>query len=119
MRHLTPTVLGLSLLAALGLSGCDTHTIVMQDNNVPYHEKAGQEWWTYQFVYHPNSQSYYEPYSKTHYWFSNGAWHAGPELPSALAPKADIGQVVRLQAGQLPFAQHGSVLTWEPVRMTE
>ena len=118
MRHLTPTVLGLAIVATAALTGCEssTHTIVMQDNGVPYHERQGQDWWNHQFVYHPNTQSYYEPYSETHFWFEDGAWHAGPALPNELKPRTDLGQVVKLQSDDLPFAQHGTVLVWEPVR---
>ncbi len=118
MRHLMPAVLGLATFALMPLVGCESsnHTIVMQDSGTPYHEKEGQNWWSYQFVYHPNTQTYYEPYSSTYYWFEEGAWHAGPELPTELIPKSDIAQVVKLQADELPFVQHRSVLTWQPVR---
>ena len=119
MRHLIPTILGATLITgAAALTGCEaeSRTITMQANGVPFHENSAQDWWNYQFIYHPNIQAYYQPYTGDWFWFQNDAWHAGPQLPNELTPKSELGQVVKLQSDHLPFMQHGTVLVWEPLR---
>lgn len=89
------------------LSGCESaqSTVTWQDNGMPRHEHPQQDWWHYQFVYHPFAHAYYEPYSATWFWFENGSWWYGEELPRGLNVNAEHAVVVKTR-WDLPFLQH-------------
>ena len=76
MRRAPTFLLALSLAATAFLAGgCETTTDVLwQANGTPHHKHPTQGWWSYQFVYYPNAQVYFEPYSKTWYWCEDGHW---------------------------------------------
>jgi hypothetical protein len=108
MRQLLVT---LSLAAAATtLGGCavSSESITFEDNGTPRHEHGWQDWWNYQMVYHPNDQVYYEPYSGTYHWFQDETWYTGDKLPRTLTPDPELAQVVFLQDGQFPWAQHNT-----------
>ena len=113
-----PLLVGLSLITMTTMLGCDSsqHTITMQDNGVPYHVHGSQDWWHYQFVYHPDAQTYFEPYTQTYFWYEEGAWHAGPESPPQLILDVDRAKVVKLRTDEMPFLQHTTVLASHPPR---
>jgi len=108
MRH---TLVTLSIAAAVAtLGGCavTSDTITFEDSGQPRHEHGWQDWWNFQFVYHPNDQVYFEPYTGTYHWFQNERWNTGSELPSAFSPDPDLAQVVFLQEDAFPWAQHNT-----------
>lgn len=98
------------------LAGCDSSAkvIAFQENGVPHHEHEWQDWWNYQFVYHPSCHAYFEPYTGTWYWFEDDAWHMGPELPTELTAEPRLARVVKLQRDSIPFLQHDTVVAWHP-----
>lgn len=101
----------LTLGAAL-LGGC-THSpsrsqVTWQDNGTPHTNHQNQQWWNYQFVYFPASQVYFEPYSKNFYWFEQGVWRQGTELPNHITLQNESPTVVKL-AQEQPYLQHHSV----------
>jgi len=99
-------------LASLPLviaAGCSSPSVVTwQDNGVPFHEHSFETWWNYQFVYHPSTQSYFEPWTQTHIWFEGDAWRMGSDLPRGLNPDPRYAQVVKVRS-DLPFLQHAWV----------
>ena len=117
MKRIKASVLGLLMVvAAYALAGCETATsISWQRDGVPHHQHPEQEWWHYQFVYHPNAQVYFEPYTKTYYWFEKGSWCAGAKPPTGLELNTQLATVVKLQQS-LPFVQHDTVLAWHPCK---
>ncbi len=109
MRHPLVT-LSLVAAAAAFSTGCATtsESITFQDDGTPRHEHGWQDWWNYQFVYHPNDQVYFEPYSGTYHWFADGTWRTGEELPATLNPEPRLAQVVFLQEDEFPWGQHNT-----------
>lgn len=111
---------GLALVAGgllAAATGCETESkITFQDNGIPRHEHGWQDWWNYQFVYYPEENVYYEPFTETYFWFDSDGWAQGDTLPRALYLDRTRAEVVRLQSDELPFIQQVSVSTWhEPV----
>jgi len=104
-RPLVP-VLALTV-CGLAVTGCESarSTVSWQANGMPRHEHPHQDWWHFQFVYYPNAQAYYEPYSQSWFWFENGSWWNGEALPRGMAPSASQAVVVRTR-WDLPFLQH-------------
>lgn len=116
MRYAAPIVLGPALVLVGLLTGCEAPAsrVALQENGVPCYETEGQPWWSYQFVYHPKAHVYYQPYIATYWWFEDGAWHRGTELPREFQLDMSLAQVVKLQSDTMPFLQHGTVLTMHP-----
>ena len=69
MIKVTRTGLGAAAVlgTAVAICGCQQakHPVSFQAVGPPMHEHPHQTWWTYQFVYHPEQQTYYEPYTRT------------------------------------------------------
>jgi len=109
MRHPLVT-LSLVAAAAAFSTGCavTSETIAFQEDGTPRHEHGWQDWWSHQFVYHPNDQVYFEPYTRTYHWFDGGTWRSGEELPSSLRPDPELAQVVFLQEDRFPWSQHNT-----------
>lgn len=112
---MTSTAYALTAAAALTigatmLGGCNhTHSqVTWQDDNTPRHVHQQQDWWNYQFVYFPVAQVYYEPYSETYYWFQDGLWREGNELPSHIKLQHETPHVVKLES-RYPYMQHHTV----------
>ena len=105
----------LMMMAAAGLTaGCSQDsTVTWQPDGMPHHVHPNQSWWTYEFVYHPNAQVYFEPYTKQYFWFEDGWWHAGDQPPGELVLDPSLATVVKLQQ-TAPYPQHGTVLAWHP-----
>lgn len=100
------------LTAACLLGGCNSpsHTQVQwQPDGQPQHTHHTEDWWQHQYVYHPNAQVYYEPYSRTFFWFENNQWNEGPELPQHFTLEQDRARVVKLKSPK-PHAQHDMVV---------
>lgn len=106
MRHALVTLSLAAAVATLGGCAVSSESVTFQDDGPPRHQHGWQDWWSYQFVYHPNDQLYFEPYTGTYHWFENETWRSGTELPNALSPDPSLAQVVFLQEGQFPWAQH-------------
>ncbi len=109
------TVFMLVAATCLGglMTGCEsndsTTQVTWQANGTPFHHDAEQDWWHYQFVYYPNKQVYFEPFSQTYYWYDISTWHEGTQLPQHITVHGDTPQVVKLKA-ELPFYQHDTVV---------
>lgn len=103
----TAAALGLSVALLGGCSQSRTQ-VTWQDNGTPHISHPHQQWWNYQFVYYPASQVYFEPHSQTYYWFQNGLWRQGSELPSHIPLQFENPVTVKLESEQ-PFMQHHSV----------
>lgn len=100
------------LLAVLGvalMSGCGAKTaITWQDNGTPVHQHPSQDWWQYQYVYYPQTQVYFEPFSHTWYWFEDELWHEGTELPQEFSVHNVNPRIVKLHS-MPPYEQHDYV----------
>ena len=99
-------------LGAALLGGC-THApsrsqVTWQQNGTPHTDHQNQSWWNYQFVYFPASQVYFEPHSKTFYWFEQGVWRQGDQLPQHVTLQNETPTVVKL-ASEEPYMQHHTV----------
>jgi hypothetical protein len=105
----------LSLAAMAGLTaGCaQESTVTWQPDGMPHHTHPNQNWWSYEFVYHPNAQVYFEPYTHQYFWFQDGWWHRGDQPPQELTLDPTLARVVKLQQTS-PYPQHGTVLAWHP-----
>lgn len=106
------SVLALSSVALFGLGGCSYKTgsdITFHPTTLPHHEHPQQEWWNYQFIYHPHAQVYFEPYTRMFFWFEDGEWVEGKKLPAQFVINPDYSQVVYLKT-PVPHAQHLTVV---------
>jgi len=103
------TAAALTTSAAM-LSGCTSAQtqVSWEADNTPQHTHQHQDWWNYQFVYYPQAQVYYEPHSKTYYWFADGIWNEGPVLPSRFVIRYDTPRVVKLES-RYPYMHHHTV----------
>ena len=112
-KRRTAVVLGLGVVAAFALSGCSAmqETVTWQDDGVPRHENSHQDWWNYEFVFHPHANVYYQPYTTMYFWCEDGVWRTGEKLPLVFAFNLDhrTAQVVKL-SHDLPFLQHDSTV---------
>jgi hypothetical protein len=116
MSKITTAALGTALaLSAFGLGGCQTHPhpITVNTTSSPMHQIPTNDWWNYQFVYFPPQQVYFEPYSRTYFWYDQGLWEEGQDLPKSIQMRGGDAVVVRLQ-NEKPYVQHESVLRWHP-----
>ena len=101
-------------VAAALLGGCTsfnpakTH-ISRTTGEVPFHQHPHHNWWHYKFAYYPKQQVYFEPYSQTYYWFAEGQWEQGPNLPETFSLDPHEVKTVRLLF-ERPYVQHLSVL---------
>jgi hypothetical protein len=99
---------------AAALAGCQTHQYpTAWEGSTFEHAHPYQNWWSYQFVYYPGQQVYFEPYTETYFWFENGLWEQGPELGENFAIDSSDAVVVKLQHKK-PYVQHCSVTVWHP-----
>lgn len=106
-------LIGAAAALSVTLGGCHRpdSTVSWEPNGMPSHVHPHQEWWSYQFVYHPRAQVYYEPYTQTYFWFADGMWEQGPEVPANIPLDARSANVVKLQQ-PAPYVQHASVVAW-------
>lgn len=102
-----------TLGAVLGLAGCghlSSHVVWEADGtpqHVPHNEQA---WWRYQFVYHPESQVYFNPYTHVYYWYTGHEWVEGQRLPAHFTLDKKLAQVVRVHS-KPPHVQHRTITT--------
>ena len=112
MIRCTPVLLAAAAVLATGCA--QDSEVTWLDNGMPYHGQSEQGWWHYQFVYHPNAQVYFEPHTKTYYWFEDNVWQSGSELPRELTPlDGRLARVVKLNEAE-PMLHHESVLAQNP-----
>lgn len=101
---------GLGAAVILGLAGCTTNSqVAWEADGTPQHTHPGQNWWRYQFVYHPDEQVYYNTYSQKYYWFEEGIWHEGKMLPTHIPLSGKHARAVKVFERQ-PHIQHDSVV---------
>jgi hypothetical protein len=109
---LTFSALTLTCLLAAGCQR-ETATVTWQTNGIPRHDNPDSELWRYQFVYHPDAQVYFEPYTGVYHWYAWGAWHRGTELPEYIAVDGRLAAVALLQTDR-PYMQHRTVAQIHP-----
>jgi len=105
------TVCALSAAAAFAMGGCVTSgsDITFHPSGLPHHEHPTQDWWSYQFVYHPHEQVYFEPYTRMFFWNEDGEWVEGERLPRHITVDPRYSKVVFLKT-PVPHAQHLTVV---------
>lgn len=111
-RTLFTSALGLCGVALFALGGCHAEqqsTVAWQPNGMPHHSHPTQDWWHYQFVYHPRAQVYFEPYSHMYYWFEEDEWQQGHRLPSTITLDTSLARTVVMKT-PIPHAQHETVV---------
>lgn len=126
MKKHTPIMLSAAIAAAGvvvfagGCSGGNTHEVVWHDNGQPEFVSSHDTWWSYQFVYHPYADVFYEPYTHTYVWPTEEGWDSGDSLPNHIELDHDTAQVVFLQQQdpvvQHAYAKHTTWLVWDPPR---
>jgi hypothetical protein len=122
IKRATRTVLASALIAGLlGVVGCESTQqaepkVVWQENGVPRHNNPARPQWKYTFVYHPDAQVYYEPYSRTYWWYEAGQWCPGSEPPRwlYLDPKK---AVIIGRHSERPQESHALTLAAHPCRL--
>jgi hypothetical protein len=115
-RTIASLVGATAIVAACSLTGCESaqSSLSIQDNGVLRQDSTAHTWWHYQFVYYPDEQVYYEPFTQTYWWFEEGSWWPGDKLPDEFELRREMAQVVYLQHDR-PYLQHGTVLALHPV----
>ena len=117
-RCTTMTAAAAMLLTMLGAgAGCESveSQVTWQLDGTPRHEHPYQDWWHYQVVYPPDARTYFDPYRRTYFWFENGTWRSGGELPPEVQPENGRARVVRIM-NPLPFVQHETMVAMHPPR---
>ncbi len=112
MSSIKLSIVALSTAALFVMSGCGYKRgseVTFHASGLPHHEHPYQDWWTYQFVYHPHAQVYFEPYSRTFFWNEDGHWVEGKTLPTYITIDPDHAKVVYLKSSE-PHAQHITVV---------
>ncbi len=118
MSHLSKTLIGATVVAGLALTGCGTSssftasndsssmsgmdmgpTAGMSQANIQnYNEwhagNISHEFWNTQVVYHPEADVYFDPYSQTYYFKTEGTWTQSSMLPSNCSLLRSTRQVV-------------------------
>jgi len=103
-----------NLTAACGVAalfcGCSANQtrVEWHESGPPQHHNSFETWWSYQYVYHPYAEVYYEPYTETYFWQQDGEWHEGHTLPAHITLEHDTAQVVKTQT-ERPWLQHNWV----------
>lgn len=99
--------------AVLGLAACGTTSIVEWEvDGTPRHMHPNEHWWQYKFVYHPEAQVYFNPYTHTYSWFdsNNEQWFEGARLPVKYTINEKQAKVVKVNF-KPPHAQHRTITT--------
>jgi hypothetical protein len=116
-----------AVLATAGVAGCQSdqkvsnapsdHTVTWLDNGMPYFEYADPNRNHYRFIYHPNSQFYYEPYTETYFWYEDGMWYEGEghEVPKQCTIDLRIAKVIESPHPK-PFVHHDAFVGAHPPR---
>lgn len=113
---LTSGILGCAAAAVVCLTmGCESNdtTAQWQPGQAPYFNGETQEWWHFKFVYHPQDEVYFQPYTGQYYWFADGAWRSGTELPLGRAISSVDAKIVK-STTDLPFLHHTANANWHP-----
>lgn len=115
MSHLTKALIGVTAAAGLTLAGCGTSggfnsssdssmstgpTAGMSEYNVQQYNdwhagNINHEFWDTNVVFHPESNVYFDPYSKTYYWQTEDSWMQGQSLPQHISLLRSTRQVVQ------------------------
>lgn len=118
MRGWTTTVLmplgfAASLATLSMLNGCATPNqyLSWDSNGQPRTDHPEQSWWHYEFVYHPQAELYYEPYTKRYFWFDEHRWEwmSSNQPPRGTSVDPTVSKVVRVKT-QDPHMDHVTVL---------
>lgn len=114
------TSCGIFIATVLFTAGCATNEtkIAFHPSGLPHHEHPRQDWWHYQFVYHPHQQVYFEPYTRTYFWHEDGQWFEGARLPSHITVNPEGSRVVFVKT-PVPHAHHQMVVATAGGRASE
>jgi hypothetical protein len=112
MKNVTPALVALTAMM-LTLPGCQRPMtqVTWEMGGMPSHDHPHQMWWQYQFVYHPQEQVYFEPYTGTYFWFAGDRWEEGSVLPTWIHLDPEKAEIVKLQEHK-PYVQHFAVMKW-------
>ena len=91
----------------LGLAGCSgTRTTVRwESDGTPQHTHPNQQWWRYQFVYYPDVQVYFNPFTHSYYWYTGERWVQSERLPTWITLDKNLARVVKVYS-KPPHLQH-------------
>lgn len=91
----------------LGLAGCSgTRTTVRwESDGTPQHTHPNQQWWRYQFVYYPDVQVYFNPFTHSYYWYTGEQWVQSQRLPEWITLDKNLARVVKVYS-KPPHLQH-------------
>lgn len=107
-KRLTNGILGCAAAVAVCLAmGCESNdtTAQWQPGEAPYFNADGDQWWHFKFVYYPQDEIYFQPYTGQFFWFEDGAWRSGDDLPMTRNIRSIDAEVVRSRY-DLPFFEH-------------
>lgn len=102
-----------TLGAVLGLAGCghlSSHVQWEADGTPQHISHNEQASWRYQFVYHPEMQVYFNPYTHVYYWYTGHEWVEGTRLPEHFTLDKKLARVVRVNS-KPPHLQHRTITT--------
>ena len=106
------SIAALASVAVVAMAGCGVKSgseITFHPSGLPHHDHPHQQWWSYQFVYHPQAEVYFEPYTRVFFWNEDGEWVEGERLPSHISIDPHLARVVYLKT-PVPHAQHITVI---------
>jgi len=99
-----------TLLVAVGCETPAQQTFVTWTaDGTPVHEDPVEAVSYHQVVFYPRAQAYFEPYSRTYWWYANDQWNEGPVLPRRLAFLTEEPIVVHVDALP-PCSEHAEFL---------
>lgn len=83
-RNSTFVAFSIGTAGACLLMGCQPTTRSAQflENGQPRLLAATATNWQYPYVYHPESEVYFEPYTRNYFWQEDGTWFKGASLPA-------------------------------------
>ena len=102
-----------ALGVVFGLAGCGhlSSDVVWEADGTPRHVPHNdQAWWRYQFVYHPEAQVYFNPFTNAYYWYSGNEWVESQQLPEHIILDKNLARVVRVNT-KPPHVQHRTITT--------
>ena len=91
----------------LGLAGCSgtMTTVRWESDGTPQHTHPNQQWWRYQFVYYPDVQVYFNPFTNDYYWYTGEQWVQSQHLPEWITLDKNLARVVKVYS-KPPHLQH-------------
>jgi hypothetical protein len=93
----------------VGLASChDSEYVRWDPTGMPARINPATNQAIYRYVYYPNLQVYFEPYSEIYWWFQDEAWYEGNRLPEGTTVRHEYFQFIEL-ATPKPWTHHVTV----------